>query len=139
MLEQEGGSLCHIATHKNSTRTPHDAHMFRTRAWEGRDQVHNAPEALISWTLACMCISAGNFQQGRENHPTTYLQNLPRPKHRVFFNPPPSPIARQHAEGGGGHFSVSPLPTPAVVWDRHMLEEESPRRQFRWKNLVRFF
>ena len=50
------------------------------------------------------------------NHPTTYLQNLSLPKYRVFPNPPP--ITRKHTEGGREHFSVSPLPTPAVVWDR---------------------
>ena len=35
-----------------------------------------------------------------------------------FFQSPPPPITRQHAEGGSEHFSVSPLPTPAMSRDR---------------------
>jgi hypothetical protein len=69
----------------------HNAHTIPSRVWEGRDKVYNAPEALISWTLAHMCRSAGNLQQGWEGRKDGHLQNLSLPKYRVFPNPPPHP------------------------------------------------
>ena len=62
------------------------------------------------------------------NHPTAHLQNLSLPKYRVFSNPPP-PITRQHAEGGSEHFSVSPLPTPAVSRDRQCCTRVGEKRK----------
>ena len=62
--------------------------------------------------------------QGRETSnkggkPFAFAFAKPLPSEiQSFFQSPPPPITRQHVEGGGEYFSVSPIPTPAVVWDR---------------------
>ena len=85
--------------------------------------------------------------QGRETSnkggkPPTSTSTKPPPSEiQSFFQSPPPPITRQHAEGGSEHFSVSPLPTPAVARDRQCCTRvgekrkrkiggESPRSQF---------
>jgi hypothetical protein len=65
--------------------------------------------------------------QGRETSnkggkPSNNISAKPLPSEiQGFSQSPPPPITRQHTEGGREHFSVSPLPTPAVGRDRPVL------------------
>jgi hypothetical protein len=70
----------------------HNAHTIPPRAWEGRDEVYNAPEPLVSWTILFPRARTGNPQQGRETQSDISPKPLPSEMQSFFLIPPhPSP------------------------------------------------